>query len=769
LPEEAILKALFLLLLLVSPAAAQTPPATVTGRISDASRAGIPGAVVTLGNRGTVTNDEGRYIIRGLSPGSYLLTISAPGFAVYEASLAVDHGAHTHDATLEIAPMEERVLITEKAPSVENAVESWTDNVHANVDAREVRESGARDAGEALAALDGLGKIRKGGIANDVLLRGLAHDNINVLLDGARVNGACPNSMDPRAFHVDFSEIDRVEVTKGAFDLSNQGSLGGAINIVTKEPDGGLRFTPNIAAGSFGFYNPSFTGSYSGENVWALAGYSFRVSEPYRDGAGRPFTDYTNYRAGAAGTDAYRIHTGWFRAGGAPRPGQRVELSYTRQQSGQALYPYLMMDAGYDNADRLAVSWQAARAGAIHYLRAETYATRVKHWMTDEQRTSGAGTPLGYSMATFAETLTFGGKLSAEIGEGFSAGAEAYRRKWDGVNTSRMSGAYSSQHIIPDALSDVAGAYAQYQRSFTPRLRVTAAARLDGAATAASAADAVTDLYWAYKATRSTGTYDLMPSASLWAAYTRGRFDFFAGAGHTARIPDPVERYMSFARMGSDWVGNPELRPTRNTEADAGLTVRTRWFLLRPTVFYSYLADFVTVQNQARLVPGMGMAGTMARSFANVDARSYGGELTYSLGLGRQILLTGGAAMTRSIKDAAPRLKIFDRNVAEIPPLRAHSTLRYGTRLAFFETTFTAVAAQRRVDRDLLESPTPGYGVLDLKAGMHGKKLNVAVGIANVLDRFYYEHSSYQRDPFRSGVRVAEPGRNVFVTAQYRF
>ncbi len=106
--------------------------------------------------------------------------------------------------------------------------------------------------------------------------------------------------------------------------------------------------------------------------------------------------------------------------------------------------------------------------------------------------------------------------------------------------------------------------------------------------------------------------------------------------------------------------------------------------------------------------------------------------------------------------------------MAEIPPLRSHTTLLYGTHLAFFESTFTAVAAQRRVDNDLLASPTAGYGILDLRAGVHTGKINLALGIGNVLDRFYYEHTSYQRDPFRSGIRVPEPGRNVFVTAQYR-
>jgi hypothetical protein len=60
------------------------------------------------------------------------------------------------------------------------------------VDAREIRESGARDASEARAQIDGLAKIRKGAIANDIALPGLGHDNISVLVDGAPSHGAAP-------------------------------------------------------------------------------------------------------------------------------------------------------------------------------------------------------------------------------------------------------------------------------------------------------------------------------------------------------------------------------------------------------------------------------------------------------------------------------------------------------------------------------------------------------------------------------------------------
>jgi iron complex outermembrane receptor protein len=72
-------------------------------------------------------------------------------------------------------------------------------------------------------------------------------------------------------------------------------------------------------------------------------------------------------------------------------------------------------------------------------------------------------------------------------------------------------------------------------------------------------------------------------------------------------------------------------------------------------------------------------------------------------------------------------------------------------------------ARQDHVDPTLRETPTPPYAVVNLRGGTSVRWVRLTVGIANLLDRTYYEHLSYQRDPFRSGATVYEPGRNVYV------
>ncbi|MFB3829354.1 MAG: TonB-dependent receptor domain-containing protein [Bryobacteraceae bacterium] len=754
------------MLLFVAALRAQAP-ASLEGRIVDASGAAISGVEVRLSagpdSRAAVTNRDGAYVFTALPPGTYTLEAAMAGFETfYRRDLRLAGGQHLRvDATLEVGAVIEHVLVTAKAPPLEGSPEVRARNFQEYLEIREVRESAARDVGEALAGLAGLWKVRKGGIANDVVLRGFQSGNINMLIDGVRIQGACPNHMDPPAFHVDFAEIQQVEVTKGAFDMTSQGGLGGAVRIVNKSPEDRLRITPSLTVGSFGFVNSSITGSAGGEKAYVLAGHSYRRSAAYHDGSGRAITSYANYRATNGDPSAFDIHTGWFKLVAAPASNQRFTLGYTRQRGGETLYPYLMMDAGYDNADRIQTGYTIDRPGGLlEHVHAEGYFSRVRHWMTDERRVSSAGAALPFSMATFAATKTLGGRLDGEF-RGFSVGVEGYRRFWNAVNTMRMGTAYMDQPSVPDVVMNAGGAYAQYRRTFR-RLLVQAGARYDLASTEARSASLNTDLYWAYNGTRARSRHDADPSASVWASYDLGRgLEMFSGIGRTVRLPDPQERFFALKRSGSDWVGNPNLPSSRNTEADVGLNLRRERFTLRPTLFYSRLADYIVLHNQTRLNAVAGVMNPFARSYQNVDARMYGGELSYSVRFSQSLLLTGGVSQVRGTRPG--------RDLAEMPPLKARTGLRYGNRLWFAEVEGLAARAQDRVDAEVKESRTPGYGVLNVRAGIHSRRLNLSAGIDNLLDRFYYEHFSYQRDPFRLGVRVPEPGRNVFATLSYAF
>jgi iron complex outermembrane receptor protein len=465
-----------------------------------------------------------------------------------------------HMGTSVIASVQETVSVVGEAP-------------RGTLEAAELREGPAVDIADALGWKAGLWRLRKGGIANEVVLRGLQSRALNVLIDGQRVYGACPNHMDPAAFHVDFAEVDRVEVGRGPFDVKNQGALGGTVNVVTRKPERGWHATPALSAGSFDLVNASLTAGRGGEKLSALAGYSHRHSQPYRDGEGRRFTELANYRPENREDDAFSIGTAWGRAVWSPSPRHQVDLAYTRQDSGAVLYPYLQMDALWDDTDRFNLRYEATGLGARQAsVRAQGYFTQVDHWMTDERRTSSVAKPRAYSMGTQANTQTAGGKAEAVLG-GLTVGLEGYDRRWDAIN--QMAGAgYAPQAMIPDVRVRVGGLFGEYARPLGHGLAVTGGVRLDWARSEADPDRANTVLYQAYQGTSSLASTDTLPAGKVRLLWRHGSWEFAGGVGHAARVPEANERYLALKRMGTDWVGNPELDPSRNTAVDlsAGFT-----------------------------------------------------------------------------------------------------------------------------------------------------------------------------------------------------
>jgi iron complex outermembrane receptor protein len=299
---------------------------------------------------------------------------------------------------------------------------------------------------------------------------------------------------------------------------------------------------------------------------------------------------------------------------------------------------------------------------------------------------------------------------------------------------------------------------------------LSAGARLDAARSEADSSRANLALYEAYQGTRSLSASDTLPAAKVRLAWRRGAWELAGGLGHAARVPEATERYLALKRMGTDWVGNPDLEPSRNTALDASATFTRAGFRVEAGLYRSRLADYVTVYDQARRTMAPGVVNAKARSFANVDATLTGGELGWSLPIvfGR-VFVSGDVSYVRGSQDGDPARGIAPGPLAEMPPLRGRVSARYDDGRFFGSVEGAFAADQDRVDASLNEVPSPGWGVMNLSAGVRRGRLRVAVGVANVFDRLYTDHLSYQRDPFRSGVRVPEPGRSLFANASCRF
>jgi iron complex outermembrane receptor protein len=754
---------LFVVLLMIPVAGEPSEGGDIHGSVVTSVGTGIPGVAVTVESAdgghawNLVSGAEGVFHASALPAGAYRVKASLDGFepAVETVTVTIGQASPVRLSLGRLANSEE-VNVVATAPGT-------------GLEYTALRESGARDIGEALDGVAGIWMQRRGAIANDVIVRGQHGDNVAVLIDGAPLHGACPNRMDPPTFHVDFAEVERVELGKGPFDVSYAGGLAGVINVVTAPPEPGFSGRVSMAGGSFGYINPSATVSGGGDR-WALrAGYAYRQSGVYEDGDGIPFTAYTNYRPGTTDSDAFRIHTGWVQGAFEPVAGQTLRIDYTRQEADHVLYPALQMDAVYDNADRLDLQYRIDDLpGPLEGLRVQAYGNRVQHWMTDAERTSGVPAPRGYSMGTDAFSSMAGGRVETRWA-GLSFGLDVSRRRWDA--TTEMAGmGYAPQASIPDVAVDAFGAFAEFERPVTDWFRLRVGGRLDRSHSEADPTKANTNLYYAFQNTRDTSGTDVAPSGFAQASWTVGKdVEVTTGVGHTVRFPDPQERYFALRRMGSDWVGNPGLDPVRTTGLEGGARWRHDVWTAAATMYYQFLHDYITVYSQPRqnMVPGV--MNPFARSYGNVDGRIWGAEADLSVALTSRWFASGDLAWVRGTKSLDGPLPLHSPYLSEIPPLTARGRIRYDAGWFFGQVEGVAAAAQDRVDTDVQEQPTAGYGVVNLSLGGEYRNFRAIFGVNNLLDRQYLDYFSYRRDPFASGVKVPEPGRGITVNVQYMF
>ncbi len=625
------------------------------------------------------------------------------------------------------------------------------------VSSYEIGEVLPKDPSEVLERSSGIWKLRKGGIAGDVIIRGFDRGDINVLYDNSRIYSACPNRMDPPLFHIDPLEVESIEIIKGPFDVKNYGVIGGSLNLITKKPRKGLRAKISLTGGSFSYVNSSAEASYRKDNLYGAFGYSYRYSKPYETGEGKLFTEYTNYKEEFKKSTSFNINTLWLKAGYSFSENKDMEISYTAQRIRDVLYPYLMMDSPEDNADRMSLKFNFGN------IKLNTYYSYIYHLMNNRKR------KVNMFMETESNSLTYGAKLSYES-KGKAIGVEAFRWKWSAET--RMGS--MKQASIPDVTFQDLGVFGEIKRNLGGRLKAVAGIRLDSAVTEADSDKANRELYYTYHNTRSLKVEEFYPSGNVQVYYSPRRdLRLFTLIGYAVRSPDPQERFFALNRSGmmenmyGDWVGNPDLRPVKNTEIDIGFDLRKGMYSLKTTLFYSYVRDFITLYNQEN-VNTTGL-GTKARSYTNVDAKIYGGEIESFLALGKHTFLEASLSYTKGVKSTDPAKGIKDPDIAEIPPLKGRIALRYDRIRYFGEIESLFQATQKNVDSDLGETETPGWAVVNLKAGVKYKNVKAVAGVKNLFNKFYYEHLSYLRDPFSTGIKLPEPGRELFVSLEAVF
>jgi len=625
-----------------------------------------------------------------------------------------------------------------------------------------VKFSRQSDLGEMLSsALPEITHVRTTAIGNDIVLRGFKKDNLNITIDDAKVCGACPNRMDPPAMHVSSSQIQNVEVQEGPFDVTQFGSLGGKINVVTKDPAKGLHGEASATLGSFDYRKLSATVEGGNDTVQALVGYSRETSGQYKDGEGKTMAEQADgapagqrYQTAHKNDDAYARQNFWAKIVGNVGNNQKLTLSYFGDRADNVLYPRYPMDALKDDTDMLKAKYQMFDLGAFSKeLMVEAYHSKVEHEMGTDFRAGATSATMTMVSPVDATIEGIRVENSASLSETeITLGIDLSKRNWNGTKGNRTNPYITVQ--IPDADTNNIGLYTKAAKTFGA-LDISGGLRYD---------DTSVDADQNLSTTAKDRDYSNLSANVLGRYHYSNNGNFFVGLGQSSRVPDARELYFAGG------IGNTNLNETINREIDMGVEQTLGNLHFRGTLFYSDLKDYIYAYKTG--------TGTNT-SYANIDARIVGGDITADYLINNEWSLQCGIATQKGTKKDTAQLDALstavqtDKDLADIPPLKGRVALVFDDAKNYAAAEWIAASSQT-YDQNNGEQGIGGYGILNLKYGTDfGNGFSLSTGINNFFNRTYAVSNSYiGLTTIMEGAQplvLNEPGRNFYATVSYKF
>ncbi len=241
---------------------AQTARGTVQGRVADSSNAVLQGASVTLapGGAHAVTDAEGNYVIAGVAPGQYMLTVDFIGFRELTAGVTVVAGQPVRaDARLDVAGQSESILVSAERPrgEAEQINRARTaDNIVQVLSAEVITSLPNANIADAVGRLPSVTLERDEGEGKYVQIRGTEPRLSNLTIDGVNVPSPESGMRQIKLDTIASDLVESIEINKTLQANMDADGIGGSVNIRTKTAGN----DPLLMASLLGGYTPIIGG-----------------------------------------------------------------------------------------------------------------------------------------------------------------------------------------------------------------------------------------------------------------------------------------------------------------------------------------------------------------------------------------------------------------------------------------------------------------------------------------------------------------------------
>ncbi|MGC8119836.1 TonB-dependent receptor domain-containing protein [Marinobacter sp. VGCF2001] len=592
----------------------------------------------------------------------------------------------------------------------------------------------------------GVSLSRMGGRGLDPVIRGQNEERVEVLLDGMRVEGACPSRMDPPTSRLSTALAPVLEVRTSNRTLRWGPIAGGQVVATTAAPefsDDNATAGHLTVGGSDNGEGKLINGSVatgSKERFVRLAG-GYDEADDYEDGDGN------EVRSSYENTEG-RVDGAWTADNGV-----YIKGMISRQEERDVSFPGRGMDAPKTDTDLYRMELGAPVANGGWYLMA--WQADVDHVM-DNFSLREQTAPM--KMLTASETRTQGVRLvldqTINYTKDIAIGVDVESNDWDAALNNVDKDVVAS-YMWPGVERDRVGVFVEAFHQIRMNTRLGAGIRYDRVEMQATKADQT------YMLKKPDGTMVSMSAAKAYeqvygttstdanddnvSGFVSGEWRYAPSrsldvvASHSVRSPGVTERYVN-KKLG--WVGNPDLDTEKHNKLEISLSGREGNWNWRPAVWVDQVDDYV-LRSQDR--------------YYNIDARL--------LGVEGQLGWSNGTWSTNSkLASVRGENRDADKALPRIPPIQFIQTLGWHHQGHTLEAEWQLARRQDRVDLEsgLDPSTSPGYGVFNL-SGTHPLMANLSLtwAVDNVFDKTWASHVSKADALGEEFFKVNEPGRTV--------
>lgn len=607
---------------------------------------------------------------------------------------------------------------------------------------------------EIMSRLPELSMIRRGPYGMEPTVRSFSSSQINVLIDGMKIHGACTDKMDPPTIYIEPANLENLSVQSAAQGIAKGSAIGGTINLQLQQPTFGIEGGTTVAM-RVGFQSASRS-LYESVRVnyntkkWAfLTSGTFRKAREYLAGGHQkvPFSQYkkVNYSVAAI----HRINET-----------SVLKFDLLGDDGWNIGYPSLPMDVGYA-ATRLMSATFNYRAAEKQWenIQFKIYANEVRHFMDDTHRPN---TAMHMDMPGKSMTAGFFGEGNMK-----TTHKSAIRLRIDGSQT-RLRASMTMYQLgqlpmfmltWPDNSNNQLGGSLMLKQRIGNKVDLVIAARVDVVGFRLTTEEAK-DHMEILRFDRAGRRYLLKNgSASLIKAISSNLITT-AALSYAERAPNSSELFGFFlynAQDGYDHMGNPFLNKEESVQAEWNLNYSTTRLRISTSLFAARLTEQIQPRIANQFSP-MTLGAPGVKQYNNMGAaHKTGAEAMASTLFLKTWTLIYNFRYWYGVQQGG-------RPLPFIAPMRMITSLKKSLGNHFVQLETEYASTQKRIDSESGEDKTPAYLLWNIRCqtGKVIKKfqINIQLGVENLFDKRYHEHLDWNN--------VLRPGRNGYLLLNVR-